>query len=81
MTLPVDRALAALPVPEASIFRVPESTHVTMLARASSARRAESTAQAPLATEVSAKLAGKSRRHGHTKKNARSVRVAGFKKR
>jgi len=80
MTLPPDRTLATLPVPAASIFRIPESTRVTMLARASSARR-EPTAQAPLATEVSAKLAGKSRRHGQAKKNARSVRVAGFKKR
>jgi peptidoglycan/xylan/chitin deacetylase (PgdA/CDA1 family) len=81
MTLPPGRTLAALPVPAASIFRIPESTRVTKLARASSARRAEPAAQAPLATEVSAKLAGKSRRHGHSRKNARSVRVAGFKKR
>jgi peptidoglycan/xylan/chitin deacetylase (PgdA/CDA1 family) len=63
ITLPPDRTLAALPVPAASIFRIPESTHVTLLAKASSAPRAKPTAQAPLATEVSAKLAGKSRRH------------------
>ena len=33
-TLPPDRMLAALPVPAASIFRIPESSRVTMLARA-----------------------------------------------
>ncbi len=60
------QALAALPVPAASIFRVPESPRVTMLARGPGA-------QAPRATEVSAKLAGK--------KNGRSVHVAGLKKR
>ena len=53
MTLPADHlALATLPAPAAGIFRIPESTRVTMLAKG------------PRATEVSAKLAGKSRRHG-----------------
>ena len=56
MTLTPNPALAALPVPAASIFRVPESTRVTMLARSP-------TAHTLRATEVSAKLAGKPRRH------------------
>jgi peptidoglycan/xylan/chitin deacetylase (PgdA/CDA1 family) len=104
-TLPAAGTLAVLPVPAASIFRISESTRVTMLA--SSARRQDSLAQAR-PTEVSAKLAGKSRRHGRAtvqppgvageatqppqhaegaapklqaKKSARSVRVAGLKKR
>src|SRR5258705_171039 len=112
MTLPPEGTLAALPVPAASLFRVTESTRVTMLASAPSAPRTEGAAPAPRATEASAKLAGKSRRHsrsaatqpptpdaGHPahppqhadgtppkpaapgKKNARSVRVAGLKKR
>jgi peptidoglycan/xylan/chitin deacetylase (PgdA/CDA1 family) len=41
----------------------------------------EMAAKPPRATEVSAKLAGNSRRHGQGKKNARSVRVVGLKKR
>ncbi len=49
------QALAALPVPAASIFKVPESTRVTMLATTE-------TPQTARATEVSAKLAGKPRR-------------------
>lgn len=107
-TLPPAGTLAALPVPAASIFKIPESARMTLLA--ASARRATSTAQAR-STEVSAKLAGKSRRHGHAaaaqppasagqaeqtpqsaggitpkpaaqaKRNGRSVRVAGLKKR
>jgi len=109
---PAENALAALPVPAASLFSIPESTRVMMLAKIpakpSSARRAQPAAQALSATEVSANLAGKSRRHGRAaavrpqtsdaqppqhaggtlpkpaakvKKNARSVRVAGLKKR
>src|SRR5437899_10424856 len=63
-TLPPAGTLAALPVPTASLFKIPESARMTLLA--SSARRAASTALAR-ATEVSsAKLAGKSRRHGRT---------------
>jgi peptidoglycan/xylan/chitin deacetylase (PgdA/CDA1 family) len=106
-TLPPAATLAALPVPAASLFKIPETARMTLLA--SSARRAASTALAR-ATEVSsAKLAGKSRRHGRTaaaqppaaagetaqapqsaagiaakpqaKRNGRSVRVAGLKKR
>jgi len=108
-TLPPASTLAALPVPARSIFKIPESAGMTLLA--SSARQAASTAQAR-ATEVSsAKLAGKSRRHGRAaaqppasagpaaqapqsagrtaaskpavqaKRNGRSVRVAGLKKR
>ena len=38
MTLPPDHMLAALPVPAASIFRIPESTRVTMLAKGSDRR-------------------------------------------
>ncbi len=60
ITLPPDHMLAALSVPAASIFTIPESTRVTMLAKAPT--RAP-TAQTPRATEVSAKLAGKPRRH------------------
>jgi peptidoglycan/xylan/chitin deacetylase (PgdA/CDA1 family) len=53
--------LASLPVPAASLFKIPESARMTMLA--SSASRA-ATAQAR-STEVSAaKLAGKPRRNG-----------------
>jgi peptidoglycan/xylan/chitin deacetylase (PgdA/CDA1 family) len=108
-TLPPAGTLAALPVPAASLFKIPESARMTLLA-SSSARRAASTAQAR-ATEVSsAKLAGNSRRHGRAataqpptstgqaaqapqsvagtaapkpqaKRNGRSVRVAGLKKR
>lgn len=54
-TLAQQQALAALPVPAASIFRVPESTHVTMLATTKRPQTAR-------ATEVSARLAGKPRR-------------------
>ena len=108
-TLPPAGTLAALPVPTASLFKIPESAWLTLLA--SSPRRAASAAQAR-ATEVSsAKLTSKSRRHdravaaqppasaGETaqapqsadgttpkpaaqaKRNGRSVRVAGLKKR
>jgi len=103
-TLPPDGALATLPVPGASVFKIPESTRLTMLV--SPTRRAAPAAQTPRATEVSAKLAGK-RHHGRAtevrpqpssstaeqtagsaakpaqpvKKNGRSVRVAGLKKR
>jgi peptidoglycan/xylan/chitin deacetylase (PgdA/CDA1 family) len=106
--LPPASALAALPVPAASLFKIPESARVTMLAAA--ARRTTTIAQAH-STEISAaKLADKSRRHGHAaaaqppasgpaaqapqsaagttpkpagqaKRNGRSVRVAGLKKR
>jgi hypothetical protein len=107
-TSPPAATLAALPVPAASLFKIPETARMTLLA--SSARRAPSTALAR-ATEVSsAKLAGKSR-HGRAaaakppasdgqtaqapqsaggiaakpatqaKRNGRSVRVAGLKKR
>jgi peptidoglycan/xylan/chitin deacetylase (PgdA/CDA1 family) len=55
-----DHMPAALPVPAASIFRIPESTRVTMLAKAPTK---PSSAQATRATEVSAKQAGKQRRH------------------
>jgi peptidoglycan/xylan/chitin deacetylase (PgdA/CDA1 family) len=65
MTLPPDRILAALPVPAASIFRIPESSRVTMLARGP-------TAPTLRATEVSAKLAGQPRRH----RGAAAVRPA-----
>ena len=101
MTLTQQLTLAALPVPAASIFSVPESPRVTMLAGTPGA-------QTPRATEVSAKLAGKPRRHrspaavppaasatqppeeangtaprsaAPTRKNGRSVHVAGLKKR
>src|SRR5438874_658503 len=108
-TLPPAGTLAALPVPAASLFKIPESAGVTLLA--SSAHRAASTAQARSTEVSSAKLAGKSRRHGRAaaaqppasvgqaeqapqsangttpkpaaqaKRNGRSVRVAGLKKR
>jgi peptidoglycan-N-acetylglucosamine deacetylase len=61
-TLPPGGALAALPVPAASIFRMPESARLTMLAP--STRRAEPAGRVPRATEASAKQAGKTRRHG-----------------
>jgi len=108
-TLPPAGTLAALPVPAASVFKIPESARLTLLA--SPANLAASTAQAR-ATEVSsAKLAGKSRRPRHAataqppasagetaqapqsagattpkpatqaRRNGRSVRVAGLKKR
>jgi peptidoglycan/xylan/chitin deacetylase (PgdA/CDA1 family) len=104
-TLPPAATLAALPVPAASLFKIPETARMTLLA--SAARRA--TAQARSTEVSSAKLAGKSRRHGHAaaaqppaaagetapapqnaagttpkpqaKRNGRSVRVAGLKKR
>jgi peptidoglycan/xylan/chitin deacetylase (PgdA/CDA1 family) len=105
-TLPPAGTLAALPVPAASLFKLPESARLTLLA--SSASRA-ATAQAHSTEVSSAKLAGKSR--GRTpaaqptaaagqaaqapqsaagttakpavqaKRNGRSVRVAGLKKR
>ena len=107
-TLPPAGTLAALPVPAASLFKLPESARLTLLA--SSASRA-ATAQARSTEVSSAKLAGKSRRHGRAaaaqppasagqaaqapqsagetaakpavqaKRNGRSVRVAGLKKR
>ena len=62
-TLAQQQMPAALPVPAASIFKLPESTRVTMLAKvlAEGPTRAPG-AQTPRATEVSAKLAGKPRR-------------------
>jgi peptidoglycan-N-acetylglucosamine deacetylase len=106
-SLPSVGTLAALPIPAESVFNIPESTRVAMLAL--SARR--SIAQIRSTEVSSARLAGKSRRHdraattqspapaGQTaqapeaasgtapkpaaqaKRNARSVRVAGLKKR
>jgi hypothetical protein len=108
-TLPTAGTLAALPIPAASLFKLPEAARVSLLA--SSARRAASMAQARSTEVSSAKLADKSRRHdraaaaqppasaGETvhapqsaagtapkpaaqaKRNGRSVRVAGLKKR
>jgi peptidoglycan/xylan/chitin deacetylase (PgdA/CDA1 family) len=103
ITLPPNGVLATLPVPAASIFRIPDPLMLT-----SPVRRIDTAANAR-ATEVSAKLAGKSRRNGHpaaarpaasaaqpapappgaattpkpadSRKNGRSVRVAGLKKR
>src|SRR6266850_1153588 len=66
MTLPPEGTLAALPVPAASLFKIAESTRVTMLASAPSAHRTEGAAPAPRATEASAKLAGKARRHSRS---------------
>src|SRR5258707_5877776 len=60
-TLPPAGTLAALSVPAASLFKIPESARMTLLA--SSARRT-ATAQARSTEVSSAKLAGKSRRHG-----------------
>jgi peptidoglycan/xylan/chitin deacetylase (PgdA/CDA1 family) len=107
-TLPPAGTLAALPVPAASLFKLPESARLTLLA--SPASRA-ATAQARSTEVSSAKLAGKSRRHNRpaavqppaaagqaaqapqsaggtaakpaaqAKRNGRSVRVAGLKKR
>src|SRR3954454_1997602 len=109
-TLPPVGTLATLPVPAASLFKMPESARLTLLA--SSAHRAAA-AQARSTEASSAKLAGKPRRHGRTataqplepaghadqtpqtqsaagttpkpatqaKRNGRSVRVAGLKKR
>jgi hypothetical protein len=105
-TLPPVSTLAALPVPAASLFKIPESARLTLLAP--SPRRAAA-AQARLTEASSAKVAGKSRRQpgvaaplapaGHAeqspqsvgvaatkpaaqaKRNGRSVRVAGLKKR
>ncbi|MBR1279538.1 polysaccharide deacetylase family protein [Bradyrhizobium sp. AUGA SZCCT0283] len=61
-TLPPAGAVAALPVPAASLFKIPESARMTLLA--ASARRTATTAQARSTEVSSAKLAGKSRRHG-----------------
>ena len=58
-TLPPVSTVAALPVPAASLFKIPESARLTLLA--SSAHRA-ATAQARSTEASSAKLAGKSRR-------------------
>jgi peptidoglycan/xylan/chitin deacetylase (PgdA/CDA1 family) len=110
-------AAVALPIPAASIFKVPETVRVTMLATAASAGRAEPAAEAvgeteppPRQTSVRAgksrhQVRAASRSHGaqkharraarqnlhagrsapkhavHARKNARSVRVAGLKKR
>jgi hypothetical protein len=75
-TLPTAGTLAALPVPAASLFKIPESARMTLLV--SSASRA-ATAQAR-STEVSAaKVAGTnlSKPAAQAKRNGRSVRVAG----
>jgi peptidoglycan/xylan/chitin deacetylase (PgdA/CDA1 family) len=69
-------ARAALPAPAQSVFRMPESTRVTMLA--SFARHGDQTAHGLRATEVSARLSGKSRQ---ARAHKRSVHVAGLKKR
>ena len=61
-TLPPAGTLAALPIPARSIFKIPESASMTLLA--SSARRAALTAQARSTEVSSAKLAGKSRHDG-----------------
>jgi membrane glycosyltransferase len=118
MVLSQSSFAVALPAPAASIFKIPESTRVTMLA-ASTARHRQQTAQMARATgtltePVSARTS-KLHRHAPTanaphtrteatpirrqttdaahaipgapkhavqgKKNARSVRVAGLKKR
>ena len=60
-TLPPAGTLAALPIPAASLFKLPESARVTLLA--ASARRTAN-AQARSTEVSSAKLAGKS--HGRT---------------
>ncbi|KRQ92397.1 hypothetical protein CQ10_08385 [Bradyrhizobium valentinum] len=107
--LPPVGALAVLPVPAASIFKIPEPTFASALA--SGARRATTVAQARSTEVSSAKLGGKSHRHrraaaaqppasagqaaqapqhadgiapkpaAQAKRNGRSVRVAGLKKR
>src|SRR5206468_861007 len=59
-TLPPAGTLAALPVPARSLFKIPESARMSLLA--SSARRT-ATAQARSTEVSSAKLAGKSLRH------------------
>jgi peptidoglycan/xylan/chitin deacetylase (PgdA/CDA1 family) len=62
-TLAQQQMPAALPIPAASIFKLPESTRVTMLAKVLAEGPTRSPgAQTPRATEVSAKLAGKPRR-------------------
>jgi hypothetical protein len=61
--LPPAGTLAALPIPAANLFKLPESAHLTLLA--SSARRAASTALARSTEVSSAKLADKSRHPGH----------------
>ncbi|KRR21733.1 polysaccharide deacetylase [Bradyrhizobium retamae] len=60
-SLPPAGKLAALPIPAESIFKIPESTSVAMLAL--SARRTTSIAQVRSTEVSSASLAGKSRRH------------------
>jgi peptidoglycan/xylan/chitin deacetylase (PgdA/CDA1 family) len=107
-TLPPVSTLAVLPVPAASLFKIPESARLTLLA---SPTRSAAAAQARATEASSAKLAGKSRHHGRAaaaqpptpaghgeptpqsaggtaakpamqaKRNGRSVRVAGLKKR
>jgi hypothetical protein len=74
--LPPAGALAALTVPAQSVFRMPESARVTMLA--SFAHHGDQTAHGLRATEVSARLTGKSR---HIRTSTRSVRIANLKKR
>jgi peptidoglycan/xylan/chitin deacetylase (PgdA/CDA1 family) len=107
-TLPPAGTLAALPVPATSLFKLPESARLTLLGSPASRT---ATAQARLTEVSSAKLAGRSRRHGgaaaaqppaaaaqtaqapqsaggttakpavQAKRNGRSIRVAGLKKR
>ena len=71
ITLPPDAPMVALQVPAAELFSVPESTRVTMLARASAARRAQSMAQAPRTAEAAPKpiptQAGKAKRNAKVK--------------
>ncbi|KRR27064.1 hypothetical protein CQ14_38280 [Bradyrhizobium lablabi] len=95
ITLPPSGTLAALPVPAASIFRIPDPAMLASPVRRIDMANAR-------ATEVSAKLAGKSRRPrasavqaapkpdgagttvpkpADSRKNGRSMRVAGLKKR
>ncbi|MET0676293.1 MAG: polysaccharide deacetylase family protein, partial [Bradyrhizobium sp.] len=78
-TLPVG-TLAALPVPAASIFRLPESTRLTMLA--SSTRRTVPAANAR-STEVSSARGATAAtpRPANAKRNTRPDHVAGLKKR
>ena len=87
-TLPPVSTLAALPVPAASLFKIPESARLTLLAP--SPRRAAA-AQARLTEASSAKVAGKSRRQpgvaatqplapaGHAEQSPQSAGVAATK--
>jgi peptidoglycan/xylan/chitin deacetylase (PgdA/CDA1 family) len=87
-TLPPAGTLAALPAPAASLFKLPESARLTLLA--SSARRAASAAQARSTEVSSAKQAAQAPQSAgatvpkpapQAKRNGQSVRVAGLKKR